>query len=71
MTPRHGPNGAVSRRDRVAWAICQFALNRIATSRYRRFVAGAILYGVRAATRDVRTGAPAPDHQFDPPRRVS
>jgi hypothetical protein len=68
VTPQHA--GTVSRRDQIAWAVCRFALNRIATRQYRKFVAGAIVYGIRAAARDVHTGVAAPGRQYDPPRRA-
>jgi hypothetical protein len=46
-------------RDRLVVGACN-ALLRLATPRYRRFVRGAIEYGMNAAARDEKTGAPIP-----------
>lgn len=36
-------------RDNIAWAICSFALNYIATEYYRKMIAGSIRYGLMTA----------------------
>jgi hypothetical protein len=45
-------------RDRLAHAICQFALQRIATRWYAAMIEGAIRYGLDAAARDAAEGNP-------------
>lgn len=40
-------------RDKVAWAIAQFALNRIATPWYRGMIDGSIRLGLAKAVEDV------------------
>lgn len=38
-----------SLRDRIAWAICNFALNHIATEHYRKMISGSIRLGMMSA----------------------
>ncbi len=44
-------------RDRLAWAICTFALRYIASDWYENFIDSAIRYGCIAAAADARTTA--------------
>jgi hypothetical protein len=41
-------------RDRIAIAVCNWALNHVATDRCRKMISGAIRYGMAAADRDER-----------------
>ncbi len=49
-----------AKRDEIAVGICNWVLRHIATEWTEKFVGGAIEYGMRAAARDERTGAPPP-----------
>lgn len=39
-------------RDKIAWTLCNWILNHIATEWYRKRIDGAIRYGLMAAVRD-------------------
>lgn len=46
----------VSIRDRIAWGICTWVLNHIATEWYRRWIDGAIHLGMMSAMENELSG---------------
>jgi hypothetical protein len=52
-------------RNRVAIAIANFALNSIATERYRKFIYGSINYGMDSAIRDELEGRESPQQHWE------
>lgn len=59
--PDRAPRHNVARRDRIAAWLCNAVLRTVATPRYRKFVAGAIAYGLASAARDESEGREAPE----------
>lgn len=43
-------------RDNIAWKLCGWLLDHVATEWYRTMIQGSILYGLDAAKRDVTEG---------------
>jgi hypothetical protein len=59
---------ASSRRDRAAWAMCNWILEHVATRWYRNWITGAIRYGLAAAARDEAEDRPSPGPRILPVR---